>query len=154
MEEIIEIPYTWEIPFKYTAGKILTHFFKNLKEKRIVGLRCPKCKRVLLPPRSFCEMCYVPLEEWVLVKDEGVVRAFQVTYMKFLGAPNPPWASGLIKLDGADTAILHFIGNVDLSTPEAAKRSIKVGMRVKAVWSDKREGKITDIKYFEPIVEE
>jgi len=150
-KDIIEVPYTWEIPFKYTAGEVLTKFFYELKEKRIMGIRCPKCKRVLLPPRGFCEMCFEPLEEWVEVSDEGVIGAFQICCMKFLGAPEPPWASGLIRLDGADTAILHFIGGIDLSDIEKGKEAIKIGTRVKAVWSDAPKGLITDIRYFTPV---
>ena len=150
-EEIIEVPYTWEIPFRYTAGKVLSKFFQALKEKKIIAVRCPKCQRVLLPPRAFCEMCYVPLSEWVEVGDTGIIRAFQICCQQFLGAPQPPWASGLINLDGVDTAMLHFIGGVDLENIQQAKEAIKIGTRVKAVWSEERKGVITDIQYFKPV---
>jgi len=65
------------------------------------------------------------------------------------GVPNPrpkhpldePFAWALIKLDGADTAMLHAVGATDLTT----------GMRVKAKWRDERTGYITDIECFVPI---
>jgi uncharacterized OB-fold protein len=53
---------------------------------------------------------------------------------------------GLIKLDGADTGLLHFLGEIELD-------KIKVGMRVEAVLKKKEErgGYITDIAYFKPM---
>jgi Predicted nucleic-acid-binding protein containing a Zn-ribbon len=64
-------PGKWEIEYEYAAGRVLTEFFKKLKEGKIVGSRCPSCKRVLMPPRAFCERCMVETSELVEVKDEG-----------------------------------------------------------------------------------
>ncbi|MNT99078.1 hypothetical protein D3C72_2418330 [compost metagenome] len=54
-----------------------------------------------------------------------------------------PYVVGLIKLDGADTALVHYLGEV---VPEA----VKVGMRVRAVLAEERHGNIWDIRYFRP----
>jgi uncharacterized OB-fold protein len=51
---------------------------------------------------------------------------------------------GIIKLDGASTGLMHLLGEVDLN-------SIGVGMRVKAVFRDERQGNYLDIKYFKPL---
>jgi hypothetical protein len=56
----------------------------------------------------------------------------------------PPFAYGIIKLDRADTGIAHLLGEVE---PD----DIKVGMRVQAVFKEKREGNMLDIKYFKPV---
>jgi uncharacterized OB-fold protein len=53
-------------------------------------------------------------------------------------------ALGITRLDGADTGLVHRIGDVDLKT-------INFGMRVKVVFSEERRGDIRDIKYFKPI---
>ncbi len=147
-------PGKWEIEYEYAAGRVLTEFFKKLKEGKIVGSRCPSCKRVLMPPRAFCERCMVETSELVEVKDEGVLLNFIIVYRKFYGLPEPPYAIGLVKLDGADEPMLHFIGGVDLSTPERALQVLRPGIRVKAVWSETRTGAITDIKYFAPVAGE
>ena len=55
----------------------------------------------------------------------------------------PPYAYGVIKLDGASTGIVHLIGGVDLN-------KIKVGMKMEPVFKEKREGSILDIDYFKP----
>ena len=151
-EEYLIIPGKWEIPYRHSAGKFATKFFMELKEnKRIMGVKCPKCKRVLLPPRAFCERCFVPLEEWVEVSDTGTIITFTICYEKFTGLPDPPYAVLEIRLDGADTDILHLVGGVDLSDPEKAVEKVKVGARVKAKWREERTGSILDIEYFEPI---
>jgi uncharacterized OB-fold protein len=48
-----------------------------------------------------------------------------------------------VKLDGADTAMLHA---VDAGTRDR----MKVGMRVRARWRTERVGAISDIACFEP----
>lgn len=150
-EEPLTIEGRWNIPYRHTAGQAASRFFRELKDnKRIMGVRCPKCQRVLVPPRSFCERCFVPTEEWVQVKESGILTTFTICYAQFTSLPAPPYCVGLVKLDGADTGLMHYVGGLDLEDMEAAKKALSVGMRVQAVWRDDREGKITDIEYFKP----
>lgn len=148
---LLVFPGKWEIEYEYAAGKVLTEFFKALKEGKILGAKCPSCRRVLMPPRSFCERCMTETSELVEVSDEGELLNFIIVYRKFYGLPDPPYAVGLIRLDGADEPILHFVGGVDLSSPHRALKVLRPGMRVKAVWNDARSGSILDIKHFEPV---
>jgi uncharacterized OB-fold protein len=150
-EEPLIIDGRWDIPYRHTAGRAATRFFRELKEnKRIVGVRCPSCQRVLVPPRGFCERCFVPVDEFVGVEDKGTLTTFTIVYAHFTSLPPPPYCIGIIKLDGADTGLIHYVGGVDLQDMETAKKAISVGMRLQAVWRDEREGKITDIGYFQP----
>jgi uncharacterized OB-fold protein len=150
-EEPLIIDGRWDIPYRHTAGRAATRFFRELKDnKRIVGVRCPSCRRVLVPPRGFCERCFVPVDEFVGVEDKGTLTTFTIVYAHFTSLPPPPYCVGIIKLDGADTGLIHYVGGVDLQDMEAAKKAISVGMRLQAVWRDEREGKITDIEYFRP----
>lgn len=48
---------------------------------------------------------------------------------------------GLVKLDGADTALLHVL----------LASEVHSGMRVRAVLAKERKGEITDIVGFEPL---
>ncbi len=142
----------WEIPYRHAAGPHATRFFAALRdERRILGIRCTACRRVLVPPRAFCERCFADTDEWVPVADVGVVRTMTIQYEKFPGLPDPPYAVGLIQLDGADTSLLAFLGGVDLRDPGYALSKIGIGRRVKAVWKDVREGRVTDIAYFAPL---
>ncbi|RSS40416.1 DNA-binding protein, partial [Streptomyces sp. WAC07061] len=54
-----------------------------------------------------------------------------------------PFAWVLVRLDGADTAILHAL---DAPGPDA----VSTGMRVRVRWAAERTGAITDIACFEP----
>ncbi|KKL59784.1 hypothetical protein LCGC14_2211840, partial [marine sediment metagenome] len=68
-EQPLTIEARWDIPYRHTAGQAASRFFRELKDnKRIMGVRCPSCHRVLVPPRSFCERCFEPIDEWVEVK--------------------------------------------------------------------------------------
>ena len=55
-----------------------------------------------------------------------------------------PFGWALVRLDGADTAMLHAV-----DAPGADAMS--TGMRVKVRWREEREGSITDIECFEPV---
>ena len=82
-------------------------------------------------------------DEWVEVGPGG-----EVTTWAWLAEPrsNNPldhgFAWALIKLDGADTALLHVVDSLDES-------AMRTGMRVRARFRDEREGLITDIEAFE-----
>jgi hypothetical protein len=49
----------------------------------------------------------------------------------------------LIKVDGADTSMLHAID-------AGSESAMKTGMKVKVRWAAERVGRITDIACFEP----
>lgn len=150
MSKSFEVPGKWEIEYKYATGPYLGKFLEGLKEKKIYGIKCPSCKRIILPPRILCERCYVQLSlnDIVEVKDTGIVQTFFVVYRQFFGLPPPPYAVGLIKLDGADEGIVHFLGGIDLSDPNKISEKNIIGSKVQAVWNEERKGNILDIKYF------
>ena len=143
--EVKRIPGKVEIEYNWTVGRTATKFFKELKEnKKILGSRCTKCKKVYIPPREYCPECFEKTD-WKELSDKGTVQTFTVVHYTFPHQPlKPPYVLGIVKLDGADTGISHLIGGVDFD-------KIKVGMRVQAVWEDKREGKMQDIRYFKPM---
>ena len=151
-EEILIMPGAWNLPFRYTAGRFASRFFRELRDsKKIFGVRCPQCRRVLLPPRPFCERCFVSTEEWVELGHQGTLEAFTICYVPFLGLPPPPIATMMVKLDGADGCLMHVLGDIDLSDVDKAPELVKIGMRVEAVWREERKGEISDIEYFRPV---
>ncbi|MCK4787356.1 MAG: Zn-ribbon domain-containing OB-fold protein [Desulfobacteraceae bacterium] len=140
------------LPYKWALGPVFTRFFEEFKNKKIMGTKCPKCNRVLVPARRFCPRCFEDTTEWVQVSAKGTVRTWSLITFEFSGQPMaPPYLIGLIHLDGADTALSHFIGGVDLSDLEKGRNEIKIGMKVEAKWRDERQGNINDIEYFKPI---
>ncbi len=147
MTELVKnVKQTWHVPYHWSYGKMNTLFFNALKdEKTIYGAKCTACNKVIVPPGA-CAICMAPVEEKLVpVKDEGVLDAVTIVNLPYPGQPaTPPYAYGYIILDGASTLFMHLIDGIELE-------NIKVGMRVKAVWNDNRNGDFYDIKYFKPM---
>jgi uncharacterized OB-fold protein len=151
-EEIVIMPGAWNLPFRHTAGRFASRFFRELRDnQKIYGVRCPKCRRVLLPPRPMCERCFAPIDEWVEVGHQGTVEAYTVLCVPFMGLPPPPLGMAVVKLDGADTGLNHILGGIEFSDPDKSGEAVKIGMRVEAVWREQRRGEILDIQYFKPV---
>jgi uncharacterized OB-fold protein len=140
------------LPYELAYGATWTRFFEGMKNEIIYGTKCSKCGRVLVPARSFCPRCFVDTDEWVETAQEGILTAWSYVNYKYFGQPiEPPFIGALIRLDGTDVDFLHLIGGFDLSDFDLVRKTVKNGMRVKAVWSDERKGNVLDIKYFEPV---
>lgn len=135
-----------DLPFKYSAGRTASRFLIEIRDKqRILGKRCPKCNRVIVPARLFCKECFTQTAEWVEVGPEGTLLTFTVVFRGEKHHPKePPFAYGMIQLDGADTSLVHFLGQTDVA-------QLRPGLRVRAVFSEKRIGHILDIKHFETV---
>jgi len=132
-----------KLSFDYTrsVGPLLSQFFTALRERRIVGVRGSD-GRVHVPPAEFDPVTYERLTEIVPVASVGTVVSWSWQSTPLAGQPlDRPFAWALIKLDGADTPLLHA---VDATSADA----INTGGRVHAHWADEPVGAITDIAYF------
>lgn len=136
-------------PYRYSVGKPGSRFLAELRDhKRFLGLRCPSCRKVLVPPRGVCGPCFVRLgEDWVEVGPLGTLSSFTILRFAFVdpetGKAKPvPYGYGFIRLDGADTNLQHFV-RLDEGRPP------QVGMRVRPVFEDERRGTLRDIRHFE-----
>ncbi|MDD5466577.1 MAG: Zn-ribbon domain-containing OB-fold protein [Anaerolineales bacterium] len=133
------------LSFSYAAGETASRFLTALRdEQKIYGTRCPSCQRVLVPARSFCPRCFVETTEWIKVEPEGTLIAFASALASLIAHPT---SLALIRLDGADTNLLHLLGEGE---PEAWQ----IGMRIEAIFAAERVGSIRDILYFRPTKEQ
>jgi len=138
--------YAWD------DGVAIGRYLAELKQGKIIARVCHGCRRIMLPPRMFCELCFRATDEWAYVEDTGVVNTFSVAYVNWdasrRGPKEPPLIPAVIEIDGASKGmgIMHMLG-------EVAPGDIKIGMKVRAVWKkpDERTGAITDILYFKPL---
>ena len=134
-------------PFDWSVGKCGSKFLAEIRDnKKFIGIKCPKCERVYVPPRKVCGRCYVGMDEFVPVALEGTIDVCAIIQFGFIdpstGIQQPvPYGYAFIKLDGADSLLPHFIDSAD---PE----KVKVGARVRAVFEEKRTGTMMDIKHF------
>ncbi len=55
-----------KVPYKHTAGAYVEKFITEIgKNNKIFGVKCPKCKKVYVPPKMICFECFEKMEEWV-----------------------------------------------------------------------------------------
>jgi hypothetical protein len=140
-QELIEIPAKWDLPWLYAAGEVGSRYIVELRDNgRIMATKCPQCNRVLLPPRYFCERCFVSLkDQWVELEPKGTLVGFTIVTEAFEGLPPPPYVIGYFKIGDASTTIPHFLLGVDLSDVEKARQELWVGMPVKVVFKPRSE---------------
>ena len=134
-----------DIEFDYTRslGPVLSQFMAALAERRILGARGAD-GRVHAPPFEYDPVTAEPPGELMPVGPEGTVVSW--SWMPEPLADQPlaePFAWALIRLDGADTAMLHA---VDAGSAAA----MRTGLRVRPRWAAARTGSIRDIACFEP----
>jgi uncharacterized OB-fold protein len=136
----INVPYAW------WTGETAERFFLALRdEKKIMGTSCPVCEKVFVPPRKVCPLCFQDDMAWVEVSSKGVLESFTIVKRQLASLQRKvPVIFGLIKLDGADTSILHYIEN-------PGHEDIKIGTRVAAKFNEARSGSMQDIACFVPV---
>ncbi|MCW2830458.1 MAG: protein associated with acetyl-CoA C-acyltransferase [Aeromicrobium sp.] len=144
----MRIPGEWRIPYNYTIGDFATSFFEALREKRILGCVCDTCGRVSVPPKSFCEFCFIPVTKLVEIGGDGTngtIEAITVVTAPFAGSPPVPYAVAFVRLEGATSSIANYIRGVDLPTDvQQLPDAIQVGAPVHVVFGDDLDGRVTD----------
>ena len=138
----VDARYAWD------TGIAVSEFLRGLRRGVILARECRKCRRVLVPPRMFCEQCFRPTDRWVEVADTGTVNTYSICHIRWDMEPlSEPELPAVIEIDGASRGIgiMHKLGEVD---PD----DLAVDMAVEAVWApeEERTGSILDIRYFRP----
>jgi uncharacterized OB-fold protein len=146
-KDVMTLKGGWNVEYNYAVGPTGRRFFQALKQGKIIGPKCPACGLIMLPPRAFCERCFVPADNWVEVGQEGTIQAFTIVPVKFESLPDPPYAIAYVLLDGADTALVNFVKEVDLSDIKRAAKKMAIGKRVRVVFKNRRKGTINDFHY-------
>ena len=139
----IKLRYTWH------AGKTGSRFYETLRDHCVIlGTRCASCDWVYVPPRDTCPRCYGDITDWVELPGTGTLLTWTVTRYAVPGIQpqKPPYALGVVKLDGATSGFVHLLGEVQ---PE----QLTEGMRMEAVFREERTGGYLDIEYFRPIAQ-
>ncbi|CAN1566186.1 Domain of unknown function DUF35, OB-fold, C-terminal [Mycobacteriaceae bacterium] len=138
-EPPLSAPLTLSFDYTRSVGPTLGAFFTALRGRRITGVRGSD-GRVHVPVIEYDPVSYEPLTEIVPVSSVGTVLSWTWQPAPLDGQPlDRPFAWALIKLDGADTALLHAVDG-----------EVKTGDRVHAHWVAEPVGAITDIAYFLP----
>jgi uncharacterized OB-fold protein len=139
-----KIPGELAVSFRYTPGVGNTAFFEGLRDRGVfLGSRCESCTVTYLPARVFCERCLAELEPTIECGPEGEIVSWTLVRVDVDDQPlDRPVTYGLVRLDGADTVLLHRLIDVD-GEP-------MIGDRVRAVLASDRDGSVLDVSGFAP----
>ncbi|MFF4958123.1 Zn-ribbon domain-containing OB-fold protein [Streptomyces sp. NPDC001222] len=143
MPSVRKAPLVVEFPFTRSLGPVQSAFLTGLREGVVLGVRTGD-GRTLVPPVEYDPVTAAELRDLVEVAPTGTVTTWAWNHAPRRGQPlDTPFAWVLVRLDGADTALLHAL---DAPGPDA----VRTGMRVRIRWAAARHGAITDIACFEP----
>jgi uncharacterized OB-fold protein len=141
--DVLTAPLLIEYPFSRTTGPVVGAFLTGLREQVIVGSKTSD-GRVLVPPMEYDPETHEPTKEMVEVGPGGVVTTWAWVHRPHPKDPvDRPFAWALIRIDGADSALLHAVDAEDIG-------NMSTGMKVVPRWRDEREGHINDIECFVP----
>lgn len=149
-EPIGVVTHPVRLEYDYTPGRAQSMFLRGVAEGRVLGLRCPSCAKVYVPPRGVCPMCGEQfLEEPVEIAQTGTLVTYSVTNVPSKNIDlELPYVNAEVLLDGADTTTMFLMRGVK---PD----EVRLGMRVRLHWKPRDEWEITlaNIEYVEPIDE-
>ena len=140
-KDLLRAPFELAYNYKRSSGPVMSKFFEALGQQKILGTKSTAGK-VFSPAAEFDPETNEPLKEMVEVGPGGVIESFSwIEDPQHHHLIKEPFAFALIKLDGADTSMLHMV-------TQCNETDLSIGSRVKANWSEIQEQRITDIKFF------
>jgi uncharacterized OB-fold protein len=145
-EPVTMITTPIHLHYRHSASFEESRYLRGLAEGRLLGQRCPACRKVFIPPRGACPTDGVPTEEEVELADTGTVTTFCIVNVPFLGQRlKPPYVAAYVLLDGADIPLQHLVLG-------CAAEEVRMGMRVKAHWRPREEWdtSLRNIDHFHP----
>lgn len=150
--ETVSIDGGWPMEhwsWKFESLAMIRKTLDALKDKKLLGVKCPDCGLVYFMPKPYCRCLGTP-NEWVEVKDTGTITTYTFTgawgyegITEEEGPAGTPLIIVGIVLDGTDTMT---VCTLDGAKPE----DVSVGMRIKLVWPEEPEGKLDDIAHCVP----
>lgn len=147
VEQVRSVRTPIRMEYTVTPGQSLSKYLRAMKQKRILGNRCPETGQVLVPPRGVSPISGRRATEMVEVAHTGYIESFNVTRLPIKGREDlhPPYISAWVVPDGAHNSSIALVAGI---APEEAR----IGMRVRAVWKpdDELEESAANILHWEP----
>ena len=143
--EVLHAAHSLEYPYSRSVGPVIGAFLTGLRDGRLYGITGAG-GAVIVPPTEYDPTTGEDTGEMVEVGPGGVVESWA-----WVAEPRPkhplatPFAWALIRLDGADTALLHV---VDAGGPAALSTGDRVTVRFRP--AAERIGAMADIEAFVP----
>lgn len=139
-----------ELDYTFSAGRSASRFLRAMKQGKLLGQRCPVDGKVYFPTRGSCPQHGAPIDgEPVELPDKGTLVTYSIVRVPSENIPlELPYVTVQVLLDGADTVMMHVLGECDLE-------DVHMGMRVQAKWKPEEEWdtSVANILYFVPVDE-
>jgi uncharacterized OB-fold protein len=132
--------------YEHTASPGETVYLRGLAEGRLLGQRCPVCRKVYIPARGTCPTDGVPMTESVELPEVGTVTTFCIVNVPYQGQQvTPPYVAAAVLLDGADIPFQQLILGCEPG-------HVHMGLRVRAAWKPREDWGTTaaNISHFAP----
>jgi len=143
--EVLHAAHSLEYPYSRSVGPVVGAFLTGLRDGRLLGVTGAGGS-VIVPPTEYDPTTGDDTGEMVEVGPGGVVESWAWVAEPHAKHPlNTPFAWALIRLDGADTALLHV---VDSGGPDRLATGDRVTVRFRP--EAQRIGAMADIVAFVP----
>ncbi len=143
--EILRCPV--KLDYLFSAGQSASRFLRAIAQGKLLGQRCPVDGRVYFPTRGACPQHGVLMSgEPVELSDKGTIVTYSINRVPSENIKlDLPYAPIQVLIDGADTILMHVLGECPID-------QVHMGMRVQAVWKPKEDWttSIGNIRYFKP----
>jgi uncharacterized OB-fold protein len=144
--EALHAEHRLEYPYSRSVGPVIGAFLTGLRQGKLFGVR-GNAGSVIVPPTEYDPITGDDTGELVEVGPGGVVETWAWVSDPLPKHPRQtPFAWALIRLDGADTAILHV---VDSGGPDQLASGDRVTVRFRP--EAERIGAMADIEAFVPV---
>jgi len=129
VEAVERVRTPLRLDYHASSGRHMAAYLRAMKEKRILGERCPATGQVFVPPRGVTPTSGMPTTELVELADTGYVESFCITRVPIPGRDDLelPYVSAWVVLDGASVGFLGLVAGIP---PD----DVRLGLRVRAVW--------------------
>jgi len=147
--EVITWDDEYTVEYDWDSGVAISAYLDGLKEGKLLASFSPGTNRTVVPPRTFDELSWTPINDLRELPGTGTVNTFSLSMVNWDATRrDEPLMPAVIELDGASPGmgILHLLDDVE-------PNDVEIGMKVEAVWKPaaEREGAITDLLYFRPL---
>lgn len=131
--------------YRLQVGGALLTFLEGVERGVFLGGRCPTCDKVYVPYRIFCPECGGSIGDQLELPDTGTITTYAINNLPDPRAPEVPFVSAYILLDGADIPMIALVGGLPA-------HEVRQGMRVRAEWvpEDKRTKSMANVRWFAP----
>ena len=98
-------------------------FYKFLRERKLMAIKCCKCETLFLPPRPVCNKCLSTNFNWVELEGRGELISYTVIHVSSEQFQSEiPYTIGIVKLNEG----LNLPGKIRDVNP----KKIRVGMNL------------------------